>query len=327
MTIGGPYPTLPLQDAPPRAPSVFSQHSSACSPTASFTGPFNPPGVVSPQPHSSYYSGMTGPQHPFYNRVSLHPSTPLPQGCQVYTSLYPYLKGVSAYTSLYPYLKGVGSIPLCTSTSRVSLSIPLCTPTSRVSGLYLSVPLPQECLCLYLSAPLPQGCRVYTSLYLYLNGVCLYLSVPLPQGCLSIPLCTSTSRVCLSIPLCTPTSRVSLSIPLCASTSRVSLSIPLCAPTSRMSLSIPLCTSTSRMSVYFYTPLYPFSTSRVTPCTSLSVLLPQQGAYSFLSFTLSLPVSIPIGTTTSPGVASVYTPLHCYLNRGSLHLHRSVFLP
>ncbi|KAG9347359.1 hypothetical protein JZ751_004926 [Albula glossodonta] len=69
--IGGvTYPTLPLQDAPPRAPSVFSQHSSACSPTASFTGPFNPPGVVSPQPHSSYYSGMTGPQHPFYNRVS-----------------------------------------------------------------------------------------------------------------------------------------------------------------------------------------------------------------------------------------------------------------
>ncbi|XP_061097711.1 kinase D-interacting substrate of 220 kDa B isoform X5 [Conger conger] len=70
VTIGGPYPTLPLQEAPPRAPSVFSQHSSACSPTASFTGPFNPPGVVSPQPHSSYYSGMTGPQHPFYNRGS-----------------------------------------------------------------------------------------------------------------------------------------------------------------------------------------------------------------------------------------------------------------
>lgn len=77
MTTGGPYPTLPLQDAPPRPPSVFSQHSSACSPTASFAGPFNPPGVVSPQPHSSYYSGMTGPQHPFYNRVSLHPSESL----------------------------------------------------------------------------------------------------------------------------------------------------------------------------------------------------------------------------------------------------------
>uniref|UniRef100_W5NJH2 Kinase D-interacting substrate 220a n=2 Tax=Lepisosteus oculatus TaxID=7918 RepID=W5NJH2_LEPOC len=69
LNMGGiAYPTLPLQDAAPRAASVFSQPSSACSPAASFTGPFNPPGVVSPQPHSSYYSGMTGPQHPFYNR-------------------------------------------------------------------------------------------------------------------------------------------------------------------------------------------------------------------------------------------------------------------
>ncbi|MBN3310300.1 KDIS Kinase, partial [Amia calva] len=69
INMGGiAYPTLPLQDAPPRAASVFSQHSSACSPTTSFNGPFNPPSVVSPQPHSSYYSGMTGPQHPFYNR-------------------------------------------------------------------------------------------------------------------------------------------------------------------------------------------------------------------------------------------------------------------
>ncbi|XP_068136435.1 kinase D-interacting substrate of 220 kDa isoform X4 [Hyperolius riggenbachi] len=68
MNIGGfPYPTLPLQDAPPRATSVFSQPSSVCS-SSSFNGPF-PAGVVSPQPPSSYYSGMTGPQHPFYNRV------------------------------------------------------------------------------------------------------------------------------------------------------------------------------------------------------------------------------------------------------------------
>ncbi|KAG7465841.1 hypothetical protein MATL_G00157980 [Megalops atlanticus] len=62
------YPTLPLQDGPPRAHSVFSQHSSACSPTGSFTGHFPPQGVAPPQSHSSYYSGMTGPQHPFYNR-------------------------------------------------------------------------------------------------------------------------------------------------------------------------------------------------------------------------------------------------------------------
>nr|DBA25791.1 TPA: hypothetical protein GDO54_010138 [Pyxicephalus adspersus] len=76
MNIGGfPYPTLPLQDAPPRAASVFSQPSSVCS-SSSFNGPF-PGGVVSPQPPSSYYSGMTGPQHPFYNRYyfghSQHP--------------------------------------------------------------------------------------------------------------------------------------------------------------------------------------------------------------------------------------------------------------
>ncbi|XP_025952935.1 kinase D-interacting substrate of 220 kDa isoform X2 [Dromaius novaehollandiae] len=68
INIGGlPYPTLPLHEAPARATSLFSQPSSACSSTTSFNGPFNN-GVLSPQPHSSYYSGMTGPQHPFYNR-------------------------------------------------------------------------------------------------------------------------------------------------------------------------------------------------------------------------------------------------------------------
>ncbi|XP_019348240.1 kinase D-interacting substrate of 220 kDa isoform X2 [Alligator mississippiensis] len=70
MNIGGlPYPTLPLHEAPARASSVFSQPSSVCSSSTSFNGPFNG-GVLSPQPHSSYYSGMTGPQHPFYNRGS-----------------------------------------------------------------------------------------------------------------------------------------------------------------------------------------------------------------------------------------------------------------
>ncbi|KAG8445614.1 hypothetical protein GDO86_010406 [Hymenochirus boettgeri] len=69
MNVGGfPYPTLPLQDAPPRAVSVYSQPSSVCS-SSSFNGPF-PGGVISPQPPSSYYSGMTGPQHPFYNRAA-----------------------------------------------------------------------------------------------------------------------------------------------------------------------------------------------------------------------------------------------------------------
>uniref|UniRef100_A0AAQ6ARQ7 KAP NTPase domain-containing protein n=1 Tax=Amphiprion ocellaris TaxID=80972 RepID=A0AAQ6ARQ7_AMPOC len=72
MNMGGvTYPALPLQEAQPRPTSVYSQVSSTCSPSASFSGPFNQPagGVVSPQPHSSYYSGMAGPQHPFYNRV------------------------------------------------------------------------------------------------------------------------------------------------------------------------------------------------------------------------------------------------------------------
>ncbi|KAM7403135.1 hypothetical protein PAMA_003855 [Pampus argenteus] len=56
------YPTLPLQDAVPRPQSGYGQHSAACSPAGSFTG------SLPPQPHSAYFSGMTGPQHPFYNR-------------------------------------------------------------------------------------------------------------------------------------------------------------------------------------------------------------------------------------------------------------------
>uniref|UniRef100_A0A673V594 Kinase D interacting substrate 220 n=1 Tax=Suricata suricatta TaxID=37032 RepID=A0A673V594_SURSU len=66
INIGGlAYPALPSHEAPPRPPSV-------CSSSTSFTGPFGG-GVVSPQPHSSYYSGMTGPQHPFYNRPFFAP--------------------------------------------------------------------------------------------------------------------------------------------------------------------------------------------------------------------------------------------------------------
>uniref|UniRef100_A0A8C7STC8 Kinase D-interacting substrate 220a n=1 Tax=Oncorhynchus mykiss TaxID=8022 RepID=A0A8C7STC8_ONCMY len=69
MHIGGvAYPTLPLQDVPARAPSSFGQHSAACSPTGSYVGSLPPPGLVPPQPHSSYYS-MPAPQHPFYTRV------------------------------------------------------------------------------------------------------------------------------------------------------------------------------------------------------------------------------------------------------------------
>uniref|UniRef100_A0A8B9J3Y6 KAP NTPase domain-containing protein n=1 Tax=Astyanax mexicanus TaxID=7994 RepID=A0A8B9J3Y6_ASTMX len=72
MNMGGvTYPTLPLHEAGPRPTSIYSQQSSACSPTASYNGPYNPPGV-SPQPHSAYYSGMAGPQHPFYNRANVN---------------------------------------------------------------------------------------------------------------------------------------------------------------------------------------------------------------------------------------------------------------
>ncbi|XP_039571520.1 kinase D-interacting substrate of 220 kDa [Passer montanus] len=79
MNIGGlPYPTLPLHEAPARATSLFSQPSSACSSTTSFNGPFNS-AVLSPQPHSSYYSGMTGPQHPFYNRPFFAPYLYMPR--------------------------------------------------------------------------------------------------------------------------------------------------------------------------------------------------------------------------------------------------------
>ncbi|XP_029316224.1 kinase D-interacting substrate of 220 kDa B isoform X2 [Cottoperca gobio] len=64
MHIGGvTYPTLPLQEAVPRPQSGYGQHSAACSPAGSFVGSLPPP-----QPHSAYFSGMTGPQHPFYNR-------------------------------------------------------------------------------------------------------------------------------------------------------------------------------------------------------------------------------------------------------------------
>uniref|UniRef100_A0A673LDJ6 Kinase D-interacting substrate of 220 kDa-like n=1 Tax=Sinocyclocheilus rhinocerous TaxID=307959 RepID=A0A673LDJ6_9TELE len=72
MHLGGvSYPTLPLQDASVRPHSTFGQHSLACSPTGSFPGSFPPAGVLpAAQPHSSYFSGLTGPQHPFYNRGS-----------------------------------------------------------------------------------------------------------------------------------------------------------------------------------------------------------------------------------------------------------------
>ncbi|XP_045700643.1 kinase D-interacting substrate of 220 kDa isoform X4 [Phyllostomus hastatus] len=81
MNIGGlAYPPLPLHEAPPRPPSGYSQAPSVCSSSTSFNGPFAG-GVLSPQPHSSYYSGMTGPQHPFYNRPFFAPHLYSPRYC------------------------------------------------------------------------------------------------------------------------------------------------------------------------------------------------------------------------------------------------------
>ncbi|XP_028294642.1 kinase D-interacting substrate of 220 kDa B isoform X3 [Gouania willdenowi] len=63
MHLGGvTYPTMPLQEPVPRPQSAYGQPTTACSPSGSFAG------SLPPQPHSSYFSGMTGPQHPFYNR-------------------------------------------------------------------------------------------------------------------------------------------------------------------------------------------------------------------------------------------------------------------
>ncbi|XP_061752381.1 kinase D-interacting substrate of 220 kDa B-like isoform X3 [Nerophis ophidion] len=63
MHVGGvTYPTMPLQEAVPRPQPGYGHHTTACSPAGSFAG------SLPPQPHSAYFSGMTGPQHPFYNR-------------------------------------------------------------------------------------------------------------------------------------------------------------------------------------------------------------------------------------------------------------------
>ncbi|XP_051942126.1 kinase D-interacting substrate of 220 kDa B isoform X1 [Hippocampus zosterae] len=64
MHVGGvSYPTMPLQEAVvPRPQLGYGQHNATCSPSGSFAG------SLPPQPHSAYFSGMTGPQHPFYNR-------------------------------------------------------------------------------------------------------------------------------------------------------------------------------------------------------------------------------------------------------------------
>ncbi|XP_058034075.1 kinase D-interacting substrate of 220 kDa isoform X2 [Ahaetulla prasina] len=130
-----PYPAMPIQDAAPRASSVFSQPSSACSSTHSFNGPFNG-GVVSPQPHSSYYSGMTGPQHPFYNRPFFAPYVYMPR-------YYPGSSHLTSRPSLKPNLSreqsnGLGTVP-GTGASHVPLSTmsvdAVCEKLKHIEGL------------------------------------------------------------------------------------------------------------------------------------------------------------------------------------------------
>uniref|UniRef100_A0A674C301 Kinase D-interacting substrate of 220 kDa n=1 Tax=Salmo trutta TaxID=8032 RepID=A0A674C301_SALTR len=92
MSIGAvTYPSLPLQEAAPRPTSVYSQQSGMSAYSPSFNGPFNPPGVVSPPPRSSYYSGIAGPQHPFYNRPLKVPSLKKKQGSASVVSATPVI--------------------------------------------------------------------------------------------------------------------------------------------------------------------------------------------------------------------------------------------
>uniref|UniRef100_A0A8C7E1B0 Kinase D-interacting substrate of 220 kDa n=1 Tax=Naja naja TaxID=35670 RepID=A0A8C7E1B0_NAJNA len=130
-----PYPAMPIQDAAPRASSVFSQPSSACSSTHSFNGPFSG-GVVSPQPHSSYYSGMTGPQHPFYNRPFFAPYVYMPR-------YYPGSSHLTSRPSLKPNLSreqsnGLGTVP-GSGASHVPLSSmsvdAVCEKLKQIEGL------------------------------------------------------------------------------------------------------------------------------------------------------------------------------------------------
>uniref|UniRef100_A0A8C8SCE0 Kinase D-interacting substrate of 220 kDa n=1 Tax=Pelusios castaneus TaxID=367368 RepID=A0A8C8SCE0_9SAUR len=147
MNIGGlPYPTLPLHEAPPRPSSVFSQPSSVCSSSTSFNGPFNG-GVVSPQPHSSYYSGMTGPQHPFYNRPFFAPYLYMPRyypGSSHHISRPPLKTGLSRDQS-----NGLGTGTVTGSatggshTSLSSMSVDaVCEKLKQIEGLDQSM-LPQ----------------------------------------------------------------------------------------------------------------------------------------------------------------------------------------
>ncbi|XP_053443620.1 kinase D-interacting substrate of 220 kDa isoform X3 [Nycticebus coucang] len=146
MSIGGglAYPPLPLHEAPPRAPSGYSQPTSVCSSSASFNGPF-PAGVMSPQPHSSYYSGMTGPQHPFYNRPFFAPYLYTPRYCP--GGSHHLISRPSVKTNLpRDQSNGLGSGPAPGPVIALnSLSVDtVCEKLKQIEGLDQSM-LPQYC--------------------------------------------------------------------------------------------------------------------------------------------------------------------------------------
>ncbi|KAM5163478.1 kinase D-interacting substrate of 220 kDa isoform 1-T2 [Mantella aurantiaca] len=139
MNIGGfPYPTLPLQDAPPRAASVFSQPSSVCSSSSFNNGPF-PGGVVSPQPPSSYYSGMTGPQHPFYNRPFFAPHVYLPKyyfGHSQHPMSRPPLKHSLSRDQTNGLVSGGGGVAAAHSSTLSALNVDaVCEKLKHIEGL------------------------------------------------------------------------------------------------------------------------------------------------------------------------------------------------
>uniref|UniRef100_A0A8C2EA36 Kinase D-interacting substrate of 220 kDa n=1 Tax=Cyprinus carpio TaxID=7962 RepID=A0A8C2EA36_CYPCA len=136
MHLGGvSYPTLPLQDASVRPHSTFGQHSLACSPTGSF-----PPAGVLPaaQPHSSYFSGLTGPQHPFYNRVRHHP-LPCPYlrcvfcNCLLSSGSSSFIHTVSLHQDVIREDSSEG-LPSPTSPSMVTLAVCMSGSGSVVSS-------------------------------------------------------------------------------------------------------------------------------------------------------------------------------------------------
>ncbi|XP_021102934.1 kinase D-interacting substrate of 220 kDa isoform X4 [Heterocephalus glaber] len=147
INIGGlAYPPLPLHEAPPpRAPSGCSQPPSVCSSSTSFNGPFAG-GVVSPQPHSSYYSGMTGPQHPFYNRPFFAPYLYTPRYCPGSSQHLISRPSVKTSLPLREQSSGLGSGPATGPVlSLNSMNVDaVCEKLKQIEGLDQSL-LPQYC--------------------------------------------------------------------------------------------------------------------------------------------------------------------------------------